>query len=156
MSVTVDLGFWPFVYMRLEGELTASDVHEMRAAYDRVFARGESFVSLSDIRHVLGVPGAVERKLVADWMRDIEPEMQAHCLGSSNLMRSSLVRGALTAIYWVFTPPVPQQHPARVADSVTWCLARLDEGDVDGSAAAARLAAHVERLDRQAGVLTAP
>ncbi len=147
MAVHVETRFWPIVYARLEGEVTEADVASMATAFDRVFARASTFATVADLRHVLGVAGAKERKAIADWLQTIEPQMKAYCVGSSNLMRSSLIRGALTAIYWIFTPPVPQQQPGRPDDATRWCAERLAEAGIDAEATARQLTEHIERLD---------
>jgi len=143
MPIEVAEAHAPLIYVRVHGTVRDSDVAEAAAVFDRIFLRGEKFTSLADIRDLTGIPGAAERKAIADWMRRIEPEMKRHCVGAGNLMKSSVVRGAMTAIYWLFEPPVPQHYPATLEDGIDWCVQRLAAAGVDAAPNRASLLADV-------------
>lgn len=139
MPIDVVVAHAPLIYVRVHGEVRESDVAVAAAVFDRVFANAQTFTSFADIRDLRGIPGAAERKAIADWMRRIEPQMRRHCVGAGNLIRSSVVRGAMTAIYWLFEPPVPQHYPATLDEGLDWCVQRLADAGIDARTHATQL-----------------
>lgn len=133
MPIDVVVESLPLVYVRVHGVVTVADVGLAAAEFDRIFARGTKITSLADTRKIDGIPGAAERRAIAEWMRRIEPEMRRSCVGSANLIGSSVVRGAMTAIYWLFEPPVPQYYPASLTDGLDWCVGQLASVGVDAT-----------------------
>lgn len=144
MGVEIHQDAWPIVVMRVHDEFTMSDVEQMIRAFQRAFEREGKFVTWMDARDVPKVPAPATRRAVAEWMRSIEAQMQEHCVGSCNLIRSPIIRGVITAIYWIYTPPVPQGVPANEEEGRRWCAARLREGGVDPEAALAALSEYLE------------
>jgi len=117
--------FWPIMVLEVHDALTMEDLAALDGVYAAAFARSERFVAWSDLRGLKEVPGPLERRRTAEWLRQIEPQMRESCLGSCNLVSSPIIRGVMTALYWIFTPPVPQAFPAREAEALAWCQERL-------------------------------
>ena len=130
--------------MRVHGELTLEDVEEMERGFALAFERGGPFVTWMDARDIHQVPAPAIRRAVAEWMNSIEGSMKEHNVGSCNLLRSPIMRGVITAIFWIYTPPVPQGTPSSEEEAIRWCGDRLRESGVDPEASLATLAQLLE------------
>jgi len=99
---------------------------EMRAN----LARGKRTIVVIDAS--MGMrPTATQRKLQADWINDHAALLGASCLGIAFVIPSPLVRGALTAIFWVAQMPIPHTVHGTLSQAVGWATARLDEFGVE-------------------------
>ena len=75
-------------------------------------------------------PSVEVRKLQAEWMEE-NRELIARCsLGIGFVIDSSLVRGALTAIFWVSRPPVPYKVHSTLGDAIDCAVAVCREQGV--------------------------
>jgi hypothetical protein len=93
-----------------------------------VISRKEPYVMLTDTRRVTAIPGADVRKFMADWMK--KNSVGHTSLGSVTIVRSALVKGGLTALYWLFTPPNPQGVAGDWAEAHAWSVKHFDAARV--------------------------
>ena len=102
-------------------------VEDLDRQVGELFARKERYALIIDALHVAGVPSAKDRKHLTDWLT--RPELLARQrrwnVGSSTILSSPLARGALQAVYWVWTPPAPQHAARDLDDAWRWCLEKL-------------------------------
>ena len=72
-------------------------------------------------------PGANERKLLADWVRSPRVREQSGrlCVAAATTVNGSVMRGALTAIMWFWTPPFTLKVVASASQGIDFCLAQL-------------------------------
>ena len=124
-------------------------------AFRQVFARKERFTVITDTTPLVTMPSAMERKAITDWAaRPDHLELQKRFnLGSSTIIKNTLVRGTLQALYWVWTPG-SAQHVARDFDeSWAWCIEQLATAKVALPEPAAELKRRVqtELRSRRAG-----
>ncbi len=94
-------------------------------AFERVFERRAKFACIIDLSEASVLPGARERRRVADWLERIAARQKLYNLGSAHVIRSVAVRGALTAVHWMFRPPTPQAYFAEPHEAFDWCVERL-------------------------------
>jgi len=78
---------------------------------------------------------AVERKLLADWMKTEADLMKATSLGISFVLESSLVRGALTAVFWLTSTPVPYRVHSTLDDALITAIRAVKARGLSVSAA---------------------
>lgn len=97
-----------------------------------VYARRSRFALITDTRPITGIPGAKERKPLVDWLS--RPEQLALVkqwnVGSSTILDNALMRGALQAIYWLWTPASPQHAAADFDQAWSWCIQQLSDAGV--------------------------
>lgn len=103
-------------------------VEDLDHQVSELFARNQRYALIVEASRVSGVPSAKDRKHLTDWLR--RPEHLARQrrwnVGSSTIITNALVRGALQAIYWVWSAPAPQ-HAARDLDEAwRWCIEKLN------------------------------
>lgn len=85
------------------------------------------YVTLVDTTGIVVMPGANERKVLAKWMNDphVMTRQTRLCVGASTVVSNAAMRGVLTALYWLWTPPVPQHAAADLDGAIDWALRRM-------------------------------
>ncbi|MBK7773184.1 MAG: hypothetical protein IPI43_03455 [Sandaracinaceae bacterium] len=127
----LDLSLWPLVIFTVREGMKASDYFAVFARYEaEVFTRHERYVSITNLSMLDGVPGAQDRKAMAEWMGKHADYVGRWALGNSTVIRSAVVRGALTALYWVQKPPTPQTAHGTLWESIEWGLSTLDQAGI--------------------------
>ena len=66
-----------------------------------------------------------QRKRQAEWQREHERAIREYSLGTAFAISSALVRGDLTAIFWVQPLPNPYFIAVSLAEAERWALAQL-------------------------------
>jgi len=127
----LDLSLWPLVIFTVREGMKAADYLAVFARYEaEVFTRKERYVSITNLSMLDGVPGAHDRKVLADWMGKHSDYVGRWALGNCTVIRSAVVRGALTALYWVQKPPTPQTAHGTLWESIEWGLTTLDQAGI--------------------------
>jgi hypothetical protein len=102
-------------------------VEDLDRQVSELFGRKERYALIIDATRITGVPSAKDRKHLTDWLT--RPEHLARQrrwnVGSSTILSNALIRGALQAIYWVWTPPAPQHAARDIDDAWAWSLEKL-------------------------------
>jgi hypothetical protein len=114
----VDDRFFPLVVNTLPERIRPEDLPQFFAKSERVLQRREPYVTISDVRATKEIPNATVRKALADWSKQIEPLMKQYTVGSAIVITSPLVRGGLTALFWLAPPPYPQQVVGAMGEAV--------------------------------------
>src|SRR5262245_41701983 len=94
---------WPLVIIRYNGPRTEADWRAMFAAYERIHARRERFLTINDTTNS-SLPPAVERSLVGKHAKEHEEATRRYLVATCMVIESAVMRGALTAIHWVYQP----------------------------------------------------
>jgi hypothetical protein len=124
----LDLTLWPIVILNVHEGAHEADFTAAFERYEReVFTRHERYVSITNLSMMEGVPPAHDRKQLAAWMGRHSDYVGRWALGNSTVIRSPVVRGALTALYWVQKPPTPQTSHGTLREAVEWGLSALDQ-----------------------------
>jgi hypothetical protein len=140
-GTSVSTEHFPVVVITLGEEVVASDLTIMSAAFRDIFARRKKYVCITDVRGIAKLPDAKTRQAVADWWKTLAADQRIWNLGSANIVSSAPVRGALTALSWLFTSPTPQGYVADMDAALEWAAARLREADLAMPLSAERLRA---------------
>ena len=119
---------WPMAIIDI-GNANRASYEALFAKVDElVVARREPYVMVTDTRRVTEIPGADVRKFMADWMK--KNAVGHTSLGSVTIVRSALVKGALTALYWLFQPPNPQGVANSWTEAHAWSMDHFDRAHV--------------------------
>lgn len=71
-------------------------------------------------------PQATQRRIASDWMKKNVDRFMGVSLGAAFVISSPLVRGALTAVFWLQPLKVPHDMFGHLDDAVRWAIGRLD------------------------------
>lgn len=121
--------YFPLVYVTAED----ADAGEWGRAMDdieRIYQRREPFVHLSDTSEVRSMPSPKLRRLLADRARDLRPLVVRYSLGDARIVTSGVVRGAMTAISWIYSHPAPLKYFGTLGEGLDWCIGQLEQADV--------------------------
>ncbi|MBC7173467.1 MAG: hypothetical protein H5U40_13590, partial [Polyangiaceae bacterium] len=122
---------WPLVITTMHDGVTDADYEAYFAEFEaRVLSRGSHFASLVDASRLTEPPTAAQRKKIADWQEaELERGTQFNvCVAM--VLTNRIVRGALTALHWVFPPPTPTTAISTYDEAHAWCLSRLERAGV--------------------------
>lgn len=114
----VDDRYFPLVVNIIPERIHAEHLPAFFAKSEAILRRGQPYVTISDTTACRELPNAVVRKALADWSKAFEPLMKRHTVGSAIVITSPLMRGGLTALFWLAPPPYPQQVVATLTEAI--------------------------------------
>ena len=115
---SVDDRYFPLVINTIGPRLEPGHLAPFFAASEAVLRRREPYVTISDVSATRELPNAIVRRELAEWSKEFEPLMQQFTIGSAIVIQSTLIRGGLTALFWLAPPPYPQSVVASVREAL--------------------------------------
>jgi hypothetical protein len=94
-----------------------------------VLERKQRSVTILDAR-TSGRAPASQRKKQAEWLKKHDALLRQYSLGSAFVITSPLVRGVLTAIFWLQPMATAYTVVGSLGEAETWAAARLREAGV--------------------------
>lgn len=86
--------------------------------------KGEQFLFINDTRASTTVPTPEERKYAIEYFHRSE-YAKKNVIGAVTVTKSRIVRGALTALSWVFPPPFPTYVCGDMPEALTWAKEKI-------------------------------
>lgn len=126
-SGEVGLCRWTF----LQGTVTDA-MAESFARFIRETRPREGVVVI-DISHGITFPTALQRKCIADAVKETEARFSTTISGHAVVTNSSVARATLTAINWVARPAYPEQVFSDVPSALAWAQRVSPSVDVDAT-----------------------
>ena len=120
-AIKLDLSHWP-VAVTTPPQSTVSDEElsdYLSRYYDLTEERGGNYVTVIELT---GHPGitATQRSHITEYMRSIEQRDSATCVGTGLVFDSKMLRGLLTAIFWVKRPEYEIKVFGDVQTAIEW------------------------------------
>lgn len=109
----------------LEGRVTLADAESLVESHLEILRRRESHASVFDTERVQGVPDAVVRKRLGEFVTESAKQSLESTVCVAIVIPSALLRGALTAVHWIGRPVVPVKTFPSIEGAVTWTTAEL-------------------------------
>ena len=115
----VDVEMWPIAVIHF----TSPDIsdEELQAFFkdyeQKVYSRNERYLSVTNLT-IGSPPGAAERRKMADWMEEYDHYMKRYAVANITVMKSALIRGALTALFWLQRPPIKQLTAGSIREAM--------------------------------------
>jgi hypothetical protein len=123
-------------------ECLESSMRDAAKAHERQF-------SLADITLMRELTPASQRKYTAEWMKRNEPLVKVGSVGGATVTPSPVLRGILTAVYWI-QPPIQTMY--TVATRQEGMLRGIDLLEREGQRLPPRLIAYRDRFGRARAV----
>jgi len=124
--MSTDLSRWPVVIMRPPAHPMRDD--DFQAYLDwmekHVTTRRILYAVVNDARQA-PPPSAHQRQMVAAQMARLDAFTREYCAGFGFVFDSALLRGIMTAIFWIKKPGYPTDVFSDVASAAEWCGAQL-------------------------------
>lgn len=108
-----------FVVVRPPAQLTDALVDAVIAELTEHLLRGEPYVLLFDLS-TTGLLTAVQRKKLAEHMSTHDGVIRKVVRGIAIIAPNPLIRGMVTAMFWLVPPPIPCHMCGSQADACTW------------------------------------
>jgi hypothetical protein len=123
---------FPFLVLVMGERADEAEVRSMDAAFRSLFARGQRYVLLNVPSKNQTSVAAKERKMITDWANQphVQEGVSRCCAASSIVMTSAVARGALTAILWVWRPPVHLEIVADVPSGIGYLVDAARKADL--------------------------
>lgn len=104
----------------------------MAEAFEHHFQRGSRYALLTVQPKGSIVPSAPERKNLTEWLNSprVKEMGKRLCVATSVVIDNALMRGALTAVFWFWTPPAPVEIAANPGEALDYCLRALEQNDI--------------------------
>jgi hypothetical protein len=106
--------------------LQADDVDGIFDHYRGLCQRRISFVAISDVRAARQLPDAATCQRFGEAAALLAAEFPGCSLGAGIVLESALIRGALSAIEWLYHPEVPTMYFGDMHAAVRWAIAKLE------------------------------
>jgi hypothetical protein len=129
---TVD---WPLVLMEFpEQRVSDAALHALldhleAVEREAVKAREKGFF-ITDLTRVREVAPASQRKYVGEWLKRTAPLQRAAGVGGANVAPSPILRGVITAVFWIKPPPTPSIFVATRNEAIFRGIEMLEAAGV--------------------------
>jgi len=115
---------WPAVVMTTPPEVTDDELERFFEWWQRdVETLAEPFILVNDARRTKNLT-ASQRKIISGWM---DPSRDSPLLGTALVFESKLLRGLLTAMFWINRPSYPVKVFNDLSQAIAWSQATVAE-----------------------------
>jgi hypothetical protein len=121
-AVEVDEKHYPLVFIKFTGEPTLDEFRAYLGRLSQLLKRPGHRALVLEASYRAN---AFQRKLQAEWIKDNLETVKQKTAGMAFVIQSSLVRGALTAIFWIQPLPVPYVIVATREQAEAWARQQL-------------------------------
>jgi hypothetical protein len=129
--IEFDESLFPILVQWMPGTIHDPDVAEMMAFLEKFMGTTKTpFALIVDCaldHHGLTV---VQRKRVAEWSNALQDRGANIAICTAIVLRSRLMRGALTALDWITPPRKPRKGFATLLEGFDYCIAELEQAGV--------------------------
>lgn len=119
---------WPLLVIKASGQSTDEDMDEYLGTLSLALGRRERHVVIVDASEGQGLKGT-HRQRVANWNKKNAGALAQYRAGLVLVTENALLRGLITAVYWLFTPPFPYKTADTVDEARRWAYQSLGLDD---------------------------
>lgn len=124
MAIELDDASFPLLLVRFGPDWTAQDFSGYLHWYLLRLQRRQRLAIVFDAVKARP-PTALERRQQADFLREHEGLLRLYCTGAAFVISSTMIRGALTAIFWIQPPVYEYTVLPTVVEATAWARQRL-------------------------------
>ena len=106
--IVIDTGCFPVVYTMFGKGVTDEDVDRYLLALEDVHRKHTRFFMFVDALYGASL-SAPQRRRIAQWSKDNFEVSHRFCIGAVVILNSSVMRGVITAIWWIQPPPTKHE-----------------------------------------------
>jgi hypothetical protein len=133
-GIRVDTTDWPIVLIDFPAKHERSSLVAMLAHLETLLREGEqegdrSFV-ITDLSRIRSIPGADQRRYSAEWMQRTLELQKAATVGAANVAPSAVLRGIVTAVFWIRPPATPTAVVASREEAIARGVETLEAAGV--------------------------
>ena len=122
-----DKSKWPVIKVTPPTNVSNEDIIKILEEFVEFISvekKGERYGVVQDLRNTKGITSQ-QRKLITDNINGMKDYAAQYCVGSAMVFDSPVLRGMLTAIFWITKPPYPTQVFKTIEDAEDWIQSRF-------------------------------
>jgi hypothetical protein len=132
-GIRIDTANWPVILMEFpEQRVQDADFHQALDYIEHLMrecvAGREKSYQVTDITRIQEIAPATQRKYAAEFVKRNSALAPLASLGTASVTPSSILRGIMTAIFWISPPPTPAVFFATRREAYLHAIAVLDRG----------------------------
>ena len=125
-EVVIDKQVWPLVMVSFPpGKITNRAFETYLNNLDELFLTGIQYVTVTDSTLLRTSINAEQWAMLDRWIGKNASQIARLSFGNAIVVNSALIRGVLTALYWVKKPPNPHKVVNSVQAGITWGISQL-------------------------------
>ena len=117
---------FPISLLLTRETLQAADVEGIFSHYRGLCRQRVHFVAISDVRAAQKLPDAATCVRFGEESDRLSEELDVWSLGAGIVLDSALIRGALSAIEWLYHPRRPHAYFHDMHGALAWAIQRLE------------------------------
>ena len=121
MPISVEQDYLPVIRVAHNGATSDEDFERhLKTLRDSMYAAnaGQRLLVI-DATHSAATP-ATQRRMQADWMKEHADRIRKYTVGVAFVIPSGLIRGMLTAIFWIQPLPSPHEVCSTLEQALAW------------------------------------
>lgn len=126
-GIGVDRSNWPIVQYHVSAPTTDEKIQYWLSCWDEDLARGQPFVTVTDLRQAAGMT-ALQRRMFVEWIDKNENRLRRFRRGHA-MITPRLYRLIAGLVYMVKEPPFPYAFFDSRAEALEWAEHQLDAAD---------------------------
>ena len=132
-GIRIDTANWPIVLMEFpENRVEDTHFHQALGYIEHLMreaaANGEKSYQVTDITRIHEIAPATQRKYAAEFVKRNTALSQQASFGTASVTPSSILRGIMTAIFWISPPPTPAVFFATRSEAYLHAIDVLEKG----------------------------
>lgn len=131
MAIEFDTSDAPWLITRFPANWTPAELETYFVAFSAYLDRDEPYVHISELSLASPMSSAATRKQAGEFIARESARMRRLCLGAAQVHTSPVIRGALTAIFWISAPPFAQVNAASLSAAADWLRPRVRAAGLD-------------------------
>jgi len=125
----VDAARFPLVILRIAGDYDDREQEAFLTEVSSLLDRKKRFAVVLDLSEG-GTATPTQRKRFASWIGSSDAAVKQYAVVMSLVIASTLVRGMVTAVFWVRPMPIPTETFDRLAPAEAWAREKLKSAAV--------------------------
>ncbi len=119
-GVRIDQSQWPLLIVITPGKMTDEGLEDFLDSYsDIIKSQGERYALVLDVSNTQKL-NPIQRKKLVNMMETNREFNKEHCAGCAMVFSSKILRGILTAIFWIHKPPHPTKVFTAQQEAINW------------------------------------
>lgn len=128
-SIDVSFVRKPLIVVRFVGAPTDAEFRDYLTLLERnledSIARGVTTAVAIDATDQPNAISAAQRRTQAEWIRAHYQSLATGCAGTAFVAPTAILRGIITAVFWMQRLPYPYAVVATLSEAEAWCAGQL-------------------------------
>jgi hypothetical protein len=130
-EIRVLTGYWPILLVEFPEKRFADEdnralLDHLEALMNDALRTGEKLFFITDLTLMREFAPALQRQYTGQWIKRTADLARATSVGGAQVTPSAVLRGIITAVFWIHPPPTPSVSVATRSEAMTIGIERLE------------------------------